>query len=111
MKPASGEPATSKNSKSSPLVNMVVFSATLASLAAYLFLSPTQAVPTSRREYTNDHGPSASLYNAMSNGDFTGDVTLCKGMPLELDLSIYSQSIYRLQREFCRHECDWRNPR
>ncbi|GHJ90126.1 hypothetical protein NliqN6_6528 [Naganishia liquefaciens] len=58
---------------------MVLFSATLASLAAYLLLSPTQAVPTSGYEYRNSHGPSASLYNAMSNGEFTGDVTLCKG--------------------------------
>jgi hypothetical protein len=59
---------------------MVVFSAALASLGAYLLLSTTQALPTSNREYTNGHGPSVALYDAMSNGDFTGDVTQCKGM-------------------------------
>lgn len=69
-----------KNSRPSPLTTMVLFSAALASLGAYLFLSATQAAPTSTREYTNGHGPSAALYDAMANGDFTGDVTQCKGM-------------------------------
>jgi hypothetical protein len=73
-------PVDRKNSRPSPLTTMVVFSAALASIGAYLLLSTTQALPTSNRGYTNGHGPSVALYDAMADGDFTGDVTQCKGM-------------------------------
>lgn len=59
---------------------MVVFSATVASLGAYLLLTTaTHALPTARREYANGHGPSIALYDVLSQGNFTGDVTKCNG--------------------------------
>ncbi|KAJ9115910.1 hypothetical protein QFC22_005053 [Naganishia vaughanmartiniae] len=60
---------------------MVVLSSAL--LGAYLLLSTgTSALPTTKKDYTNGHGPSVALYDAMSNGDFTGDITRCSGYKL-----------------------------
>lgn len=68
------------NDKSLSLITMVVFSAAVASLGAYLLLTTaTHALPTARRQYANGHGPSVALYDALSQGNFTGDVTKCNG--------------------------------
>ncbi|KAI5451157.1 hypothetical protein NCC49_002033 [Naganishia albida] len=62
---------------------MVVFSTTLASLGAYLLLTTaTHALPA-RREYTNGHGPSVALFDALPQRNFSGDVTQCNGYSIQ----------------------------
>lgn len=63
---------------------MVVLSSAL--LGAYLLLSTgTSAFPTVKKDYVNGHGPSVALYDAMSDGEFTGDVTKCNGKSVYAD--------------------------
>lgn len=63
------------------LIAMVVFSATLASLGAYLLLTTSTHALPARREYTNGHGPSVALFDALPQGNFSGDVIKCNGKP------------------------------